>query len=414
MAVFGGAASIFSFGVIAPWISSSTALNGETLMNNRERTPVGEQVTIYQRGKKKLWHADFCRNGSHSRKSLKTADKRVAMQRAIQLEANLASGTYQAPLPSFTFQQAAADWLACLATEDLAHSTLVKYRNVLIVFALSLAGQGATKLGQFTASHFDRYRAERKLKLHRKTLYNHAVIVKSFIKWCKSRKLMQENPIADFKLCKPPLQPKPGPSLQEFKLILGAVAEADRTAITVLAFTGMRSGELQRLQVQDLDLVGNWLHVVSRAGLETKTGYSRKVPIHQRLRPMLEPLARHPGQWLFSPEKGANKPTTKPPLNVKKLNERFLVAVRAVGLPAGRENGFTLHSLRHYFETVTVNANIPQRAVDLWLGHRSDTSMGAVYYNLSDQQSQDFMKMVPFGTGRSAADADVQEDNDGD
>jgi integrase len=41
----------------------------------------------------------------------------------------------------------------------------------------------------------------------------------------------------------------------------------------LVAFTGMRSGELQRLRLEDIDLTGNWIHIVSREGVETETGY---------------------------------------------------------------------------------------------------------------------------------------------
>ena len=68
-----------------------------------------------------------------------------------------------------------------------------------------------------------------------------------------------------------------------------------------------------------------------------------------------------------------------------------------------------MHSLRHFFETFTVNEGIPQRVVDTWLGHRSDRSMAAVYYRLKDEDSQKFMAKVPFGTGLPAADAGEEE-----
>ena len=84
-------------------------------------------------------------------------------------------------------------------------------------------------------------------------------------------------------------------------------------------------------------------------------------------------------------------------LNVNKLNSRFLAVLRRLGLPVGRAAyGFTLHSLRHFFETFTVNNRIPQRVVDAWLGHTGDRSMGAVYYRLSDEESERFMFEVPF------------------
>ena len=61
-----------------------------------------------------------------------------------------------------------------------------------------------------------------------------------------------------------------------------------------------------------------------------------------------------------------------------------------------------MHSLRHFFETFTVNAGTPQRVIDTWLGHRSDRSMASVYYKLSDTDSQKFMTQVPFGPGQQA------------
>ena len=53
--------------------------------------------------------------------------------------------------------------------------------------------------------------------------------------------------------------------------------------------------------------------------------------------------------------------------------------------------------MRHFFETHCVNSGIPQRVIDTWLGHRSDKSMAAVYYRLSDTESQAFLGKVPFG-----------------
>ena len=47
--------------------------------------------------------------------------------------------------------------------------------------------------------------------------------------------------------------------------------------------------------------------------------------------------------------------------------------------------------MRHSVETITVNAGIPQRVVDTWLGRQSDRSTASVYYRLSDEESQEFM-----------------------
>lgn len=64
--------------------------------------------------------------------------------------------------------------------------------------------------------------------------------------------------------------------------------------------------------------------------------------------------------------------------------------------------GFTLHSLRRFFETVTINAGVPQRTVDIWMGHRADQSMGAVYYALSDADSHALIQRAPFALNLDA------------
>jgi integrase len=374
-----------------------------------ERVRVGEHVTIYPRGKKQIWCADFWRDGKHCRQSLQTANKKVALQRAMQLELDLARGTFPKPPPPVSVRQAAADYLTFLGTEGRARKTLVKYRGILDTFVAFLDTHKVTRLAQLTAPTFDRFRAARKDDHHPKTMYCEGVVIKQFLKWCKSRNLLVENPLAEFKLSKPVLEPKEGPSLEQVNRILTALPESQRTLVAVLTFTGMRSGELQRLKPEDADLVGNWMHIRSREGAETKTRVSRKVPIHARLRPLLEALSRRPRPWLFTMAPSRRYPRGDHHLNVKRLNEDFLKVVASLGLPAGRDGGFTLHSLRHFFETFAVNAGIPQRVVDTWLGHRSDRSMAAVYYKLKDEDSQKFMAKVPFGTGLPAAGAGEEE-----
>lgn len=162
----------------------------------------------------------------------------------------------------------------------------------------------------------------------------------------------------------------------------------------VLKLTGMRSSELRHLRVEDVDLDDNWLHIVSRDETPTKTRQSRKVPIHAVLKPLLsrQHQAVQDG-WFFTAESSEIYPVGGHWINTKKLNDRFVRRVRRLKLPAGlAEDGYTIHSLRHFFETYCVNAGIPQRVVDAWMGHQGDKSMSAVYYHLSDEESQRFMQ----------------------
>src|SRR5262249_40345506 len=145
-----------------------------------------------------------------------------------------------------------------------------------------------TKLGQVSPTHFDRFQAARKQAgRHANTISKDGEIVMQLVGWAKTRRLIAENPLADVKVSKPRLEPRGGPSLADVDRILESLPEPDRTLVAGLAFSGMRSGELQRLTPVDLNLEGNWIEIVSRVGAETKTRRSRKVPIHSRLRPLL-------------------------------------------------------------------------------------------------------------------------------
>jgi integrase len=369
-----------------------------------ERIPVGDRITIYTRGKKKTYVADFWADGRHCRLSLRTGNKKEAVKRATKLAAQLDDGAFRRPAPPVSVRQSIDDYIAHLTTEGRARKTTIKYTAVLIGFATFLAAHRATKLPQVTTRHFDLYRALRAPVRHRKTLYVEAVILKQFFKWCVSRQLVSNNPLAAIKLARPLLEPKGGPTLDQVNLLLASSAEPLRSQLAVLAFTGLRSGELQRLRPEDVDPAGGWIHVVSRAGAETKTRTSRKLPIHPRLRAILEALPTGKRAFLFTAGASAKYPDGNNHINVKRLNEQFRRLAKRLGMPVGREDGFVIHSLGHFFETHLVHAGIPQRVIDTWLGHRSDRSMGAVYYKLADGDSQAFMTMVPFGAGLAGAD----------
>ena len=367
---------------------------------------VGERVRIYPRGKKKIYCADFWYDGKHHRRSLKTRNFKIARQKALRLETQLMEGSYQPAPPPMPLSEAIEAYLEHLRTENRRPKTITKYEGVLRIFREFAEDHNVFRLAQVTVVLMDKYRAFRKPDLSLKSMHNEAVMLKTLFKWAKQRKHVRENPLEGMKFKKPIMQPRGGPTLGEVQKLLAQAKEPRLTQYAVLAFTGMRSGELQRLRFEDVDFKGNWIYIVSRDGAETKTGHSRKVPIHPGLKPFLTALPKT-GPWLFTAPASSKYPEGGHWINTKHLNEDFSTLLAAAGVAAGRKKGgFSIHSLRNSFETICVNAGIPQRTVDTWLGHRSDTSMASIYYKLSDEDSQTFMLKVPLGTGKPAADAD--------
>jgi len=203
------------------------------------------------------------------------------------------------------------------------------------------------------------------------------------------------------KLCslkKPPRKRRFVPSLTDVWQILLAASSQQKILFAMLAMTGMRSGELRNLRTEDIDWKGNWIAIVSRPGLETKTRASRKVPLHPVLRSLVEKQSMPKTGYAFCAPPSRRYPQGDHQLNTGLLNTELRSITRALGFSTGRKDcGMTLHTFRRFFETHTVNSGIPQKCIDAWLGHTSDRSMGTVYYSLTDPQSQSFMTQIDFG-----------------
>jgi integrase len=152
-------------------------------------------------------------------------------------------------------------------------------------------------------------------------------------------------------------------------------------AICVLAFTGIRFGELTALRVVRVDLVRRRLHIAESASevggrlvwSTTKNHQTRSVPVPPGLVPMLEEmtLGREPGDLLFTSPNGG-------PLRLGNWRTRvFDPACAAAGIV-----GLTPHDLRHTAASLAIAAGANVKAVQRMLGHASAAMTLDVYAGL--------------------------------
>lgn len=372
-------------------------------MSKKDRFSINGNLNIIRRGKKGIWTADFNVGYSHRRVSLKTTDQATAIRIAEKMSLDLAKGELKEINAKFPLDEAIQHYLAKITSDMRSRKTLLKYAQVLRELKDLVSKRGVNYLHQLRSTDFDDYRNQRAKECSPKTTYGDCVILKQFMKFCKSRKLLSENPFQDLKIPKPPTNKRYAPTLEQMMAILNSVSDSDKIPLLTLACTGMRSGELQRLQIEDVDFSQNWIHVQSRPGLSTKTGQSRKIPIHPILRKALEdykPVRK--SHWFFQGKAGA-----RGWFNVKKLNDRLQKTLARIGLPCGKTSGFTVHSLRHFMESFGINQGVPQRAMDIWLGHVGDKSTSKVYYTMTDAESQQFMARLPLNFQSSLLEKEV-------
>lgn len=365
-------------------------------MKSEDPIPIGKYVVISRRGKRKIWTASFRYRGEHCRRSLQTTNERVARQRAAKIENELHVNLYQPQIRSATLADGVRLYLEYVDLQGRAKATKRKYSAILQRFCSLAEEFGVARLDQFTPSHFDRYLRHRSQTVDVETLHDDAVLIKQLFKWAKSRQLVAANPIDDYKLEEPRPKPKTAPDRQQIAMVLANSKGQLHSILKVLACSGMRIGELKHLRPEHVDLDRGWISIVSTSEHPTKTGLEWKVPIHPAIRSILSDLVSNGRPYVFTAEASDQYPAGNHQVTEKKINERFKRLLKRLGLPAGRNGGFVVHSLRSSFKTICINDGVPERMVDRWQGHRGADTMARIYYRPTDEDQQQKMRQVRF------------------
>ena len=126
-----------------------------------QRFRIGDHVTIYPRGKKNTWYADYHHDGRHCRTSLKTSNRKIAEQRARELDVSLHGGQFKQATKPTAMVDAKELFIADLKALGRAHKTIVKYQREIENFIAFAKQSGVTTLQRISIPLFDRYRVHR-------------------------------------------------------------------------------------------------------------------------------------------------------------------------------------------------------------------------------------------------------------
>lgn len=219
----------------------------------------------------------------------------------------------------------------------------------------------------------------------------------SFFRFCHQRGWLKCDPLAEvapLKVTRQLRQQPPAESLLEMLEVAGN--PRDRAYLATTINTALRSNELVRLRVGDVDLEGQWLHVVI-----SKTHEEDRLPItselDDELRRWLVAYARdlrrplRPADHLFPGRKGSvyawtkdehggsvrtRRPASWVPERPVTHTERIVQqALRALGLPTKYEGTHTIRRAvaRVFFDDMTTEAGYDAalRTVSALLHHQS-------------------------------------------
>jgi integrase len=92
------------------------------------------------------------------------------------------------------------------------------------------------------------------------------LIIRQLVNFAKSRRLVVIDPLAGLRLREPKPAPQPCWTQDEVDQILTSSNQPSQAALTILAHTGLRVGELKHLTWDDVDYLNNVLHIRPKDG----------------------------------------------------------------------------------------------------------------------------------------------------
>jgi integrase len=232
---------------------------------------------------------------------------------------------------------------------------------------------GEFMLHRITARAIEDYKLRRLESVSQSTLNRELNTIKSMFKMALEWGYLEESPAKTVKWLRTPREHPRYLTEEDATKFLKAAKESDNqhlyAIVAVALHTGMRRGEILRLQWRDIDFKRRKITVASRDGEHTKNYESRMVPLHRFL---VGVLGRHPRRldspYLFCNEKG------EPFADV---DTSFRNAWKRSGV-----SYFRFHDLRHTFASWLVMKGADLRTVQELLGHK-DIRMTLRYAHLA-------------------------------
>jgi integrase len=175
-----------------------------------------------------------------------------------------------------------------------------------------------------------------------------------------------------------------------------------RTLVLLLAYSGLRWGEVAALRVGSVDLMRGRLRVVEAVSDvsgrmvfgEPKSHQSRTVPVPRFLRDdlALQVAGKAPGELVFTSPEGAV-------LRVNNFRRRTYDAAAVLAdLP-----GLTVHELRHTAASLAIASGASVKAVQAMLGHASATLTLDRYGHLFPDELDSLAERMDAARGNAGA-----------
>jgi len=266
---------------------------------------------------------------------------------------------------------------------NLSAHTLEAYGGDLSRFCAFLARAGVVDVRKIDVAVLRRFLSEETDRgLAKTTIARLASSVRSLFKWLHRERHVLTNPSAALRAPKRRRTlPDPLSQAEIEKLLArpsddGWIAARARAIVEVLYSGGIRVGEMQKLDLSDVDLGSGVMHVRGKRKKERLAflGAPARASLERYIALLAVEHGPTEGTALFVNNRGAR-------LSVRGLERVVVEELKRAGL-AGRG---TPHTLRHSFATHMLDAGADLRSVQELLGHK-DLATTQIYTHVTPKR----------------------------
>lgn len=276
------------------------------------------------------------------------------------------------------------------AALDRAPGTITAYIKALEAFGRYIAGKNVQyidEVGLVMLEGFKQFRMNQE-NCDVSTAHNNSIVVKGVFRWASksARGYLTVNPALDWETPAPVKPKRPTYSAGDVAKMTAGVRVWLRPVVIVLAWTGMRIGELVNLRWLDVDFERRLLHIRVQESWKPKGRRDRAVPMHPAVEAILRTLPI--GEYVFTSPRGGR-------LSARCTGRALQCDQVKLGVDVGDQHGF-----RRFFATTMLRNGVDVETVRQWGGWRSLKTM--LRY-LADVEATDSVKAMDEAVNRITA-----------
>jgi len=308
----------------------------------------------------KIWYGGIAKNGATKWVSLKTTDRKVAMDWFAKMQASL-----YAPPPK-------EEQSSCLKLCDAANAyladvekvrrrskgTVKEYKKHLHLFRKWCTSKGIADINEITPQVCSEYAKEQLSTLSGNSAKTRIIVLRSFFRWMAfNYDLQTRNPFTGISIAKPKPEPRKFWTVEECeKIIEAANGEEVKCWFALMAYAGLRKEEARLLKMENIES--------NKISLIGKGGKPATIPISTKLKEHLNRYLNIRGNelgYLFP--------------KLAKFSIKLDRFISAAAVKAGVPNADTAHyhRFRHSFASNLLRLGRSIKAVQMLMRHENVT-----------------------------------------